>query len=197
MFIVAGLGNPGIAYQKSRHNAGYQALDALACKLSVRVTKHGFSGVYGEGVRNGERIVLIKPETFMNLSGDCVRRVTDYFKCPPERLLVIYDDIELPVGSLRIRASGGAGTHNGMRSVVSCMGLEGFPRIRIGVGDRAQGELKDYVLGKPGKEQQERLEDAFASAAEAAVLIIDGRISDAQALYNKKHEGGAEKNPSA
>ncbi len=191
MFVIAGLGNPGLTYRHSRHNAGYQALDALADALHIRVTKRGFSGVYGEGVHAGERVVLVKPTTYMNLSGDCVQRVLHFYKCPPERLLVLYDDIELPVGTLRIRERGSAGTHNGMRSVIVCVGSEEFPRVRIGVGDREKGELKDYVLGKPGKAEQAALEEAFGNAADAAVLILDGRIGDAQAKYNKRHIGGA------
>ena len=130
MWIVVGLGNPGIAYRKSRHNAGFLALDALSDALHIRVAKRGLSGVYGEGVVGGERVVLVKPQTYMNLSGDCVQRVLHFYKAPPERLIVLYDDIDLPVGALRIRASGSAGTHNGMRSVVACVGSENFARMR-------------------------------------------------------------------
>lgn len=190
MFVVAGLGNPGLLYKRSRHNAGFQALDALAGRLHIRVTKRGFSGIYGEGIHNGERVVLVKPETYMNLSGDCIQKVLHFYKTPLERLIVLYDDIELPAGTLRIRDKGGPGTHNGMRSVVACVGGEEFPRIRIGVGDRSGGDLKDHVLGKPGKAEQALLEEAFESAADAAVLLLDGRLADAQAKYNKKHIGG-------
>lgn len=190
MHIVAGLGNPGIQYEKSRHNAGYQALERLADALHIRMTRRGFSGLYGEGVRNGERVVLIKPTTYMNRSGDCVQAVMHFFKAAPQDLIVLYDDIELPVGSLRIRAAGGAGTHNGMRSILACVGSENFPRVRIGVGDRANGELADYVLGRPGKDEQKQLEAAFDDAAEAVTLMLDGRIGDAQGKFNQKHIGG-------
>ena len=190
MHIVAGLGNPGLQYRRSRHNAGYQALDALSQKMHIRITKKGFSGVYGEGVYRGERVVLIKPTTYMNLSGDCVQAVLHFFKAKPSELVVLYDDVELPVGSLRIRANGGPGTHNGMRSVVSCVGSEDFARVRIGVGDRAHGELADYVLGKPGKEEQKLLETAFDDASDAVVMILSGDIGAAQGKYNKKHIGG-------
>ena len=193
MFIVAGLGNPGVAYEKSRHNAGYMALDRVAEKLSIRVTKRGFSGVYGEGIRNGERVLLIKPTTYMNLSGDCVQAVAHYYKTPPERVIVLFDDIELPAGSIRIRERGSAGTHNGMRSVVACMGSTEIPRVRIGVSDERKGDLKDYVLGKPGAEEQAKLATAFADAADAVALILDGRIADAQSRYNKRHIGGDSK----
>ena len=193
MFIVAGLGNPGVAYEKSRHNAGYMALDRVAEKLSIRVTKRGFSGVYGEGVRNGERILLIKPTTYMNLSGDCLQSVSHFYKVPSERVLVLFDDIELPVGTLRIRDHGSAGTHNGMRSVVACLGSENIPRIRIGVSDERKGDLKDYVLGKPGQEELSKLNDVYNDAADAVAMILDGRMGDAQTKYNKRHIGGGPK----
>lgn len=191
MHVIAGLGNPGILYRRTRHNAGFQALDKIADELHIRVTKRGFSGVYGEGVYNGERVVLVKPATYMNLSGNCIQAVLHFYKCPAENLIVLYDDIELPTGSLRIRDKGSAGTHNGMRSVVACVNSEDFPRIRIGVGDREGGrDLKDHVLGKPGKQEQEALESAFCDAAEAAKLILDGRLMEAQAKFNKRHIGG-------
>ena len=190
MFIVAGLGNPGILYQRTRHNAGFQALDRIAQELHIRVTKRGFSGVYGEGVYNGERVVLVKPTTYMNLSGDCIQAVLHFYKCPVERLVVLYDDIELPVGALRIREKGSAGTHNGMRSIIACVNSENFPRIRIGVGDRNGGDLKDYVLGRPGKGEQAELESAFCDAVDAAKLILEGKLQQAQAKYNKRHIGG-------
>lgn len=191
MFIAAGLGNPGLLYQRTRHNAGFQALDKLADELHIRVTKRGFSGVYGEGVYNGERIVLVKPTTYMNLSGDCVQAILHFYKCPVENLVVLYDDIELPVGALRIRDKGSAGTHNGMRSIIACLNSENFPRVRIGVGDRDGGrDLKDHVLGRPGKTEQAALETAFCEAADAAKLIFEGKLPEAQARYNKKHIGG-------
>ena len=191
MHVIAGLGNPGLLYQRTRHNAGFQALDRIAGELHIRVTKRGFSGVYGEGVYLGERVVLVKPTTYMNLSGNCIQSVLRFYKCPVENLIVLFDDIELPVGTLRIRDKGSAGTHNGMRSIIACVNSENFPRIRIGVGDRAGGkDLKDHVLGKPGKEEQAALEDAFCDAAEAVKLILEGKLNDAQARYNKRHIGG-------
>lgn len=193
MHIITGLGNPGLEYQNTRHNAGFQALDVLAEELHIRVTRHGMSGLYGDGIRNGERVILLKPQTYMNLSGDCVQKVLHFYKLSLSNLIVIYDDIDLPVGSLRIRANGSAGTHNGMRSVVNSIGSDQFPRIRIGVG-QAPGhhdDLKDYVLGKPGQEESELLKTSFRNAAEAAIMILDGKIDSAQALFNKKHENKA------
>ena len=190
MFIVAGLGNPGILYQRTRHNAGFQALDVLADELSIKVTKRGFSGVYGEGSYNGERVVLVKPTTYMNLSGDCIQAVMHFYKCPVENLIVLYDDIELPVGSLRIRDKGSAGTHNGMRSIIGTLGSENFPRVRIGVGGNGGEDLKKHVLGKPSKEDQSQLACAFADAAKATRLILEGKLPQAQAEFNKRHIGG-------
>lgn len=191
MFVVAGLGNPGLLYKRTRHNAGFQALDVLAKQLHISVTKRGFSGIYGEGSYNGERVVLIKPTTYMNLSGDCIQALLHFYKCPVEHLIVLYDDIELPVGTLRIRDKGSAGTHNGMRSIIACVGSENFPRVRIGVGKQNGADLRKHVLGKPSKPEQAMLDEAFAEAAEAAKLILEGRIAQAQARFNKRHSGGA------
>ena len=191
MHVIAGLGNPGILYQRTRHNAGFQALDRIARELHIRVTKRGFSGIYGEGIYNGERVVLVKPTTYMNLSGNCIQALLHFYKCPVENLIVLFDDIELPVGTLRIRERGSAGTHNGMRSIIACVNSEAFARIRIGVGDREGGrDLKDHVLGRPGKAEQAALEGAFDDAVDAAKLILEGKLTQAQAKYNKRHIGG-------
>lgn len=190
MFVVAGLGNPGILYKRTRHNAGFQALDVLAQELCIKVSKRGFSGEYGEGSYNGERVVLVKPTTYMNLSGDCIQAVLHFYKCPVENLIVLYDDIELPVGYLRIRDKGSAGTHNGMRSIVGTLGSENFPRVRIGVGNHNGGDLMKHVLGKPSKDDQSQLDCAFADAAKAVRLILEGKLPQAQAEYNKRHIGG-------
>jgi PTH1 family peptidyl-tRNA hydrolase len=190
MFVVAGLGNPGLLYKRTRHNAGFQALDVLAQELCIKVTKRGFSGEYGEGSYNGERVVLVKPTTYMNLSGDCIQAVLHFYKCPVENLIVLYDDIELPVGYLRIRGNGSAGTHNGMRSIVGTLGSENFPRVRIGVGSHNGGDLMKHVLGKPSKDDQSQLACAFADAAKATMLILEGKLPQAQAEYNKRHIGG-------
>ena len=147
--------------------------------------------LYGDGIRNGERVILLKPQTYMNLSGDCVQKVLHFYKMDPSNLIVIYDDVDLPVGSLRIRGNGSAGTHNGMRSVVNAIGTDQFPRIRIGVGRGEHDDLKDHVLGKPGQEESAVLETAFRNAAEAAIMILDGKLDGAQALFNKKHENKA------
>ena len=177
MWIIVGLGNPGIAYRKSRHNAGFNAIDALSQALHIRVAKRGLSGIYGEGLVNGERVVLVKPQTYMNLSGDCVQRVLHFFKTPPEHLIVMYDDIDLPVGALRIRASGSAGTHNGMRNIVECLnGNTAFKRIRIGTGfDHGNVPLYNVVLSKV-KGENKTLVDASTDfvANELLSFLKDG-----------------------
>ena len=190
MFIVAGLGNPGLLYKRTRHNAGFQALDTLADELHIRVGKRGFSGEYGEGSYLGERVVLVKPTTYMNLSGDCIQAILHFYKCPVENLVVLYDDIDLPVGALRIRDKGSAGTHNGMRSIIGTLGSDNFPRVRIGVGGNNGEDLRKHVLGKPGKEDQAQLSNAFRDAASAVRLILEGKLPEAQARYNKRHIGG-------
>ena len=189
MYIVAGLGNPGLAYRKSRHNAGFHALDALSKRLSIRVWKRGFSGIYGEGKVNGERVVLVKPQTYMNLSGDCLQKLMHFYKAKPEDVIVMYDDIDLPLGSLRIRLNGSAGTHNGMRSVLSCLNSQNVPRVRIGVGRNTGEDLKDYVLKKPTAEEQKAILEAASQAAEAVEMILMGQAAEAQGRFNKKHEG--------
>jgi PTH1 family peptidyl-tRNA hydrolase len=188
MYLIAGLGNPGLSYKKTRHNAGFQALDVLAARHGVRVKTKGFSALYGEGRIGTERVILMKPQTYMNLSGDAVQSLMHFYKLAPDRLIVLYDDIDLPIGSLRIRANGSAGSHNGMRSVISCVGSEAFARIRIGVGKDESILLRDYVLKRPSKAEQQALNEVFEHAADAAELIVAGRIGDAQMQYNKKHE---------
>lgn len=188
MYLIVGLGNPGIAYQNSRHNAGFLALDTLAEKLNISFNKRAHRSLIGEGYYGTEKLMLCKPETYMNLSGEAVQSALSYYKLPPERLIVLYDDIDLAVGDIRIRASGSAGTHNGMRSIIACLGgEEGFPRVRIGIGRQKDGrDLAAFVLGKPPKEDLELLQEAYAKAAEAALLITEGKLQEAQAKFNKK-----------
>ena len=188
MYLIVGLGNPGLSYKKTRHNAGFQALDVLADRLGVRVKTKGFSALYGEGRIENERVILCKPQTYMNLSGDAVQQLLHFYKLEPDRLIVLYDDIDLPLGSLRIRANGSAGSHNGMRSIISCIHAENFARIRIGVGKDESLLLRDFVLKRPSKEEQKTLDESFACAADAAALIVSGKLNEAQMKYNKKHE---------
>lgn len=188
MYLIVGLGNPGLSYKKTRHNVGFLCIDHLAKLHGIRVRTKGFCAEYGEGVLCGERVMLVKPQTYMNNSGDCVQQLLHYYKVTPERLIVLYDDIDLPTGHLRIRANGSGGTHNGMRSITNCIHSEKFPRVRIGIGKDEQLLLRDYVLKKPSKDDSKLLEQAYSDAADAVALIVAGKLSEAQAKYNKKHE---------
>lgn len=188
MYLIVGLGNPGLSYKKTRHNAGFQALDALAKRFDIRVRTKGFSALYGEGRIGNERVILCKPQTYMNLSGDAVQSLLHFYKLEPDRLIVFCDDIDLPLGSMRIRANGSAGTHNGLRSIIACIHSENFARIRIGVGRDESLQLRDYVLKRPSKAEQKTLDEVYEYAADAAALIVSGNIGEAQSKYNKKHE---------
>lgn len=185
MHIIIGLGNPGREYANTRHNAGYMAADALAQRLGIAVTRRAFRSVIGEGRLGGEKVVIAKPETFMNASGFAVRDIVNWYKPEHDRLIVIYDDIDLPCGALRIRQNGSAGTHNGMRSVTEQLGFEDFPRLRIGIGKPVHG-LIDHVLGVPCEEDAKLIRESVVRAAEALELIIRGRFDEAQAKYSFK-----------
>lgn len=141
MYIIAGLGNPGKKYENTRHNMGFTAIDLLAEKFGIKVNKLRFKALTGEGRIAGQKVLLIKPQTYMNLSGESVRMALDYYKEPPENLIVIYDDIDIPTGSIRIRKKGSAGTHNGMRNILYQIQSEDFPRIRVGIGSGKKDDL--------------------------------------------------------
>ena len=147
MLIVVGLGNPGKEYARTRHNVGFDVIDVLSEKHGIALTKNAMHGLIGEGFVGGEKLVLVKPQTFMNLSGQCVTELVSWYKPEMDRLLLVYDDIDLPLGKLRMREKGSAGTHNGMRSVIGLLGRQDFPRLRVGVGKKPEGwELADWVL---------------------------------------------------
>ena len=171
MFVIVGLGNPGREYAKTRHNVGFMTINKIAERLNISVNKKGFRSVYGEGRLGGTRVVLAKPETFMNNSGWAVGDLLKWYKPQHDELIVIYDDIDLPCGALRIRMNGSAGTHNGMRSIESLIGFEDFPRIRVGIGKPAHG-LIDHVLGVPNDEEAKLIDGAMMQAAEE--LISEG-----------------------
>ncbi|MBR2696523.1 MAG: aminoacyl-tRNA hydrolase [Parasporobacterium sp.] len=186
MFVIAGLGNPTEKYAKTRHNAGFDTIDILAEKLNVKMKKTVFNAMVGKTMIGGEKTLLVKPLTFMNLSGNAVRSVCRFYKIDPkEKLIVIYDDSDLEVGRLRLRKKGSAGSHNGMKSIVSCLGTEEFLRIRVGIGNRPeQMDMVDYVLGRYDKETRKVMEEAFARAADAAVDIVEHGMDHAMNQYN-------------
>ena len=181
ILLIVGLGNPGEKYAHTRHNAGFEVMSRLEEYYGVKLRKKLFVQDMIAEVTDGERkIVLCEPLTFMNRSGECVKRLLNRFKVPQENLLVIYDDIDLPPGKVRMRKSGGAGTHNGMRSIASCLGKTDFPRIRVGTGDRPAGQdLVNWVLGRPGPDEKPLMEAAFAEAAECAAEWAEAGIDAA------------------
>ena len=186
--LIVGLGNPGEKYAHTRHNAGYDAMEKLAEKLGVSLRKRLLLKGMTAKVQDGDRkIILCEPTTFMNNSGKCVKRLLWWYRCLPEQMIVIYDDIDLPPGNVRIRKNGGPGTHNGMRSIVGCIGSQEFPRIRIGTGDRPAGaDLVEWVLGRSEGEERERMEKAFEHAAESALVWVRSGINAAMNTGNRK-----------
>ena len=187
-WLIVGLGNPGAQYEKTRHNMGFRALDLLAKELGCKVDRAKFRGLTGQAVYGGQKLLLLKPQTFMNLSGLAVKELMDYYKISPENVLVIYDDIDIPQGTVRIRPNGSAGTHNGMRSIVAETGTEDFPRIRVGVGQRGLGwNRADWVLSRyQTPEEQEIADKAYEQAADAVLEYLKNGISSAMNRYNTK-----------
>lgn len=189
MRAIVGLGNPGSRYEHTRHNAGFDTIDILSQKLDLPVKKLKCRAVTGEGVYAGERIVLIKPQTFMNNSGLSVSDALSWYKLQPAELLLIVDDIDLPFGQMRLRGKGGPGTHNGLRSILQCTGSGDFPRVRIGMGQPPKDwDLADYVLGHFDTPEDRKIAfDAYMTAADAALCWVKNGIDAAMNQYNKKH----------
>lgn len=188
MYIIAGLGNPGKKYENTRHNMGFITVDRLAEKNGIKIDKIKFKALVGEGRIAGQRVILVKPQTYMNLSGQSIREVMNFYKLSPQNLIVIYDDIDIDAGTLRIRKFGSAGTHNGMKSVVQQLQSDRFPRIRIGIGDASRGNLINYVTGGFSKEEAETLEAAVTRGALAIECMIESGIDMAMNKYNTKRE---------
>ena len=186
-WIVVGLGNPGAQYAHTRHNAGFDSLDILSSRWMTPINKKKFKGMITEVNRGNKRVVLCMPQTFMNLSGECVAELLSWYKVPMERLLVIYDDIDLPLGRLRVRKSGSAGTHNGMRSILQHVPNQNFPRIRVGVGAKPEGwDLADWVLSKYMiREEQDAMHKAFTAAADCVEDWLDHGIDHAMQEFNR------------
>ncbi len=186
-FIIAGLGNPGTQYENTRHNCGFMAAETLADIYETPLKRLRFKSLTGEISIGGKRCLVMKPTTFMNNSGDAVEEAAVFYKIPPERILVIYDDISLDVGRLRIRGKGSDGGHNGMKSIILRLNSDNFPRIRIGVGKKPNKDydLADWVLSRFIKEEGEKLETALSNSAKAAELVVEGKINEAMNLYNR------------
>lgn len=191
MHIIIGLGNPGREYQRTRHNVGFDVIDVLSEKTGIALTKSAMHGLIGEGFWSGEKVVLVKPQTYMNLSGQCVTELVSWYKPPMENVLVVYDDIDLPLGKLRLRANGSAGTHNGMRSVIGLLGRQDFPRLRVGVGSRPEGwELADWVLSHYQTEEERKAQfDAFLLAADTVIDWVKNGWESAMRTANAPRKG--------
>ncbi len=186
IFLIAGLGNPGTKYSNTRHNVGFDTIDYLSNKLNIKLSRIGFKGVYGEAEIDGIRTILLKPQTFMNLSGESIRDAAAWYKIPMERILVIYDDIDLEPGKIRVRPKGSSGTHNGMKSIIYQLQSDSFPRIRIGIGRAPERwDLADYVLSKFSKEDREVMDQSIEKAADAALTIVRSGVEKAMNSYNR------------
>lgn len=187
MYIIAGLGNPTKEYDKTRHNAGFGVVDELAERYNIDIGERKHRALCGKGVIEGHKVLLVKPQTFMNLSGESVRAVVDYYKIRPEELIVIYDDISLAPGQLRIRRKGSAGGHNGIKNIIAHLGTQEFSRIKVGVGEKPpRMDLKDYVLSRFPKGEQEQMDQAFKEAAQAAVMMMTEGVDKAMNHFNMK-----------
>ena len=184
-WIIAGLGNPDRKYEKTRHNAGFMTIDALSEKYDVRVDRIKYKSLCATVNMEGKKVLLMKPSTYMNLSGQAVTEAMAFFKIPPERVLVILDDITQPVGHLRIRRKGSDGGHNGMKNIIYLSGSDQFPRIKVGVGQKPpQWDLADWVLSSFTQNEQSDVEKAVDNACQAAALIVNGQIDKAMNLFN-------------
>ena len=189
MKLIAGLGNPTKEYDGTRHNIGFMAVDALAREYRSTVDTLKHKALIGKGMIEGQKVILAKPVTYMNLSGEAVRAIAEYYKIPPEDIMIIYDDTTLDVGRMRIRKKGSAGGHNGIKSIIAHLGTTEFPRIKIGIGAKREGQdLADYVLGHFTKEDKTLLAPVFEDVKKAAALMVWDDIEEAMNQYNKKKD---------
>lgn len=185
-FIVAGLGNPGREYEGTRHNAGFRALDFLAERLGASVKESRFSALVGRAEISGHGVLLLKPQTYMNLSGRAVAEAANFYKIPPENIIVMCDDISFAPGHMRIRKKGSAGGHNGLKSIIESLGSDAFPRIKIGVGAKPSPDtdLASWVLGKLPEQDAKSLSEVFDRIVSAVALMTDGRTDEAMSRYS-------------
>lgn len=186
MKLIVGLGNPGKEYEKTRHNAGFMVMDLIAQDLHVDINQNKCKGLYAKTNVRGQQVILLKPQTYMNLSGESVREVMDYFKIEKQDLLVIYDDLDLPTGKIRLRQKGSAGGQNGMKNIMQHLGNQEFNRIRVGIGKDERIPTVDYVLGKVRKEELQEFEEALVDAKNAAIHSISNTFDVTMNEFNKK-----------
>lgn len=188
MYIIAGLGNPGKEYENTRHNVGFDVIDALAEKYNISVLELKHKAMIGKGYIEGQKVVLVKPLTFMNLSGESIRPIVDYYKVNAEQeLIVISDDISLPPGQLRVRKKGSAGGHNGLKNIIKLLGSENFQRVRMGVGEKPKNyDLADWVLGHFNKEERKAVDEAARKAVRAVEMMMNDDVDAAMNEFNRK-----------
>ena len=185
MYLIVGLGNPGKQYFATRHNIGFSAMDYLSQKHNIAITKIKHKGLIGEGSINGERVLLLKPQTFMNLSGESVRDAATFYKIPSENIMIIYDDVSLPVGKIRLREKGSAGGHNGIKSIIAHLGTDVFPRVKIGVGSpKPETDLADHVLGRISKEEEKILFEMLEKTNGAVETFVKQGMERAMNQYS-------------
>ena len=190
MYLIVGLGNPTAKYAKTRHNAGFDVIDAIADKYGIELNLRKGNAFCGTGYIEGQKVMLAKPQTFMNLSGDSVSALVNFYKLDPtQELIVVFDDISLAPGNLRIRKKGSAGGHNGIKDIIAKTGTDQFERVKVGVGEKPAGwDLADHVLGRLSPEDREKFEDAVKDAVDAVSLMVQDRTDEAMNLYNRKKE---------
>lgn len=188
-WLIVGLGNPGKDYERSRHNCGFRAVDLLAAQLGCKIDKGKFQGLYGQTNYNGKKLFLLKPLTYMNLSGRSVLQLSSYFHIPPQRIIVLFDDISLVPGRLRVRADGSAGGHNGIKSIIAELGSQAFPRVKIGVGGKPDpnADLADWVLSGFSAADEKAMSVSLKNAGDAALCIIDHGVSETANRFNGSH----------
>ncbi len=183
MYLIAGLGNPGKQYEHTRHNVGFDTIDIISSQYNIPLNREKFKGVYGEGVVADEKVILLKPKTFMNLSGESLREISSFYKIDTDHVIVIYDDISLHTGRMRIRPQGSAGGHNGVKSIIANLSTDRFPRIKIGVG-HPEYDLIPFVLGRFSKEDRKIVEEVMKAAALSVETIIKSGIEEAMSKFN-------------
>ncbi len=187
MFLIAGLGNPGTEYAATRHNIGFDMVTYLGDQYHIPLRSRENKAIVGKGVIGGQKVMLAQPQTFMNLSGESIRALLDYYKTDREKLIIIYDDISLPVGQVRVRPKGSAGGHNGIKNIIQHLGTEEFARIRIGVGAKPEGgDLVKHVLGRFSREEEDMIRDVFALAEEALLAMLNEDVAAAMNRVNGK-----------
>ena len=185
MYLIIGLGNPEEEYSKTRHNMGFNTINKLAKKYNIEINKNKFQGLYETAIIEGQKIVLIKPQTYMNLSGNCIKEFVNFYKIKNENILVIYDDMDIEPGTIKIRKKGSSGGHNGMKSIIQLLGTEEFPRIRVGIGrPEHSGDEVNYVIGAIPEEEIPKLEEGTEKAKEAIIEILKNGIDSAMNKFN-------------